>query len=88
METFTHSGALSISTVPRAVTALVVVLIRAGLGGHTSTISDPTLSLAGAILGQILTLLPQSQHPYGPIPITRRGFSGMPLTNMVMLHRS
>jgi hypothetical protein len=37
VETFARSGALSISTVPRAETALIVVIIRAGLGGHIST---------------------------------------------------
>ena len=37
METFARSGALSISTVPRAETALTVAIIRVGLGGHIST---------------------------------------------------
>lgn len=46
METFARSGALSISTVPRAETALTLVIIRAGLGGHISTKSafSPNLS--------------------------------------------
>ena len=43
VETFAHSGALSISTVPRAATALTVVLVRVGPGGHISTKS--TLSV-------------------------------------------
>jgi hypothetical protein len=37
VETFARSGALSISTVPRAETALTVAIIRVGLGGHIST---------------------------------------------------
>jgi hypothetical protein len=44
VETFALSGSLSISTVPRAETALTLVIIRAGLGRHISTKSAVSLN--------------------------------------------
>jgi hypothetical protein len=85
VETFTRSGALSISTVPRAATALIVVFHPRGPRRACIDYVRPNPHLPGVSLGRALGLAPpqSSGPPRGPTLMPRDPSGGIPLTNIL-----